>query len=184
LGAFDFLIVVFLNIGNFFRKSHSMPDDRFDPEFYTFPVDFISQHHDKSRDLLQMRAFKKEAQPFIEPIVFLSQPNAKYLLSGVAANNVRLRDQDPSQGEGTERPGIMGAIRRRECPGLKQFGFSPVNRPTIRALARAMEQAGIRPSQNARRVGDFVLERLVFDSPTGAYQDWIAKHAAIESTVR
>jgi hypothetical protein len=35
-----------------------------------------------------------------------------------------------------------------------------------------MEQAGIRPSQNARRVGDFLLERLVFDSPTGAYQDW------------
>jgi serine/threonine protein kinase len=134
--------------------------------------------------LVRQRAFKKEAQPFIEPIVFLSQPNAKCLLSGVAANNVRLRDQDQSQGEGTERSGIMGAIRRRECPGLKQFGFSPVNRPTIRALARAMEQAGIRPSQNARRVGDFLLERLVFDSPTGAYQDWIAKHAAIESTVR
>ena len=134
--------------------------------------------------LVRQRAFKKEAQPFIEPIVFLSQPNAKCLLSGVAANNVRRRDQDSSQGEGTERSGIMGAIRRRECPGLKQFQFSPVNRPTIRALARAMEQAGIRPSQNARRVGDFLLERLVFDSPTGAYQDWIAKHAAIESTVR
>ena len=72
---------------------------------------------------------------------------------------------------------------RRECPGLKHFGFSPVNRPTIRALARATGAAGIRPSQNARRVGDFQLERLVFGSP-GAYQDWIAKHAAIESTVR
>src|SRR5271157_1962173 len=78
----------------------------------------------------------------------------------------------------------LGAIRRRECPGLKQFQFSPVNRPTILALARAMEQAGIRPSQNARRVGDFLLERLVFDSPTGAYQDWVAKHVAIESTMR
>jgi hypothetical protein len=121
--------------------------------------------------LVRQRAFKKEAKPFIEPIVFLSQPNAKSLLSGVAANNVRLRDQDSSQGEGPERSGIMGAIRRRECPGLKQFQFSPVNRPTILALAHAMEQAGIRPSQNARRVGDCVLERLFFDSPTGAYQD-------------
>jgi hypothetical protein len=134
--------------------------------------------------LVRQRAFKKEAQPFIEPIVFLSHPDVKCLLSGVAANNVRLRDQDSSKGEGTERSGIMGAIRRRECPGLKQFQFSPVNRPAILALARAMEQAGIRPSQNARRVGDFLLERLVFDSPTGAYQDWVAKHAAIESTVR
>src|SRR6266481_1195656 len=134
--------------------------------------------------LVRQRAFKKEAQPFIEPIVFLSHPNAKCLLSGVAANYVRLRDQDPSKGEGAERSGIMGAIRRRECPGLKQFQFSPVNRPTILALARAMEQAGIRPSQNARRVGDFVLERLVFDSPTGAYQGWVAKHAVLETTAR
>ena len=54
----------------------------------------------------------------------------------------------------------------------------------IRAVAHAMEQAGIRPSQGARRVGDFVLDHLMFDSPTGAYQDWAAKHAAIESTAR
>jgi serine/threonine protein kinase len=132
----------------------------------------------------RQRAFKKEAQPFIDPIVFLSHPDVKCFLSGVAANNVRLRDQNASQGEGTERPGIMGAIRRRECPGLRQFQFSPVNRPTIRAVALAMDQAGIRPSQNARRVGDFLLDRLVFDSPTGSYQDWVAKHAVIESTVR
>jgi hypothetical protein len=38
--------------------------------------------------LVRQRAFKKEAQPFIEPIVFLSHPNAKCLLSGVAANYV------------------------------------------------------------------------------------------------
>ena len=132
----------------------------------------------------RQRAFKKEAQPFIDPIVFLSHPDVKCFLSGVAANNVRLRDQDASQGEGTERAGIMGAIRRRECPGLRQFQFSPVNRPTIRAVALAMDQAGIRPSQNARRVGDFLLDQLIFDSPTGSYQDWMAKHAAIESATR
>jgi nuclease-like protein len=79
--------------------------------------------------LVRQRAFKKEAQPFIEPIVFLSHPNAKCLLSGVAANYVRLRDQDPSKGEGTERPGIMGAIRRRECPGLSS---SRSHRSTVR----------------------------------------------------
>ena len=135
--------------------------------------------------LVRQRAFKKEAHPFIEPIVFLSHPDVKCLLSGVAANNVRLRDQDHGQnGNGPRRSGIMAAIQRRECPGLKQFRFSPVNRPMIRAVAHAMEQAGIRPSQGARRVGDFVLDHLIFDSPTGAYQDWAAKHAAIESTAR
>ena len=130
--------------------------------------------------LVRQRAFKKEAQPYIEPIVFLSHQNAKCLLSGLAANNVCFRDQEGKGG----RPGIMGVIQRRECPGLKQFQFSSVNRPVIRAVAHAMEQAGIKPSQNSRRVGDFILDRLVFDSPTGAYQDWTARHAAIDSTVR
>src|SRR5580700_1311836 len=37
--------------------------------------------------LVRQRAFKKEAQPFIEPIAFLSQPNAKCLLS----DGVRIR---------------------------------------------------------------------------------------------
>ena len=134
--------------------------------------------------LVRQRAFKKEAHPFIEPIVFLSHPDVKCLLSGVAANNVRLRDQDQGKGNGPERSGIIAAIQRRACPGLKQFRFSPVNRPMIRAVAHAMEQAGIRPSQGARRVGDFMLDHLIFDSPTGAYQDWAAKHAAIESTAR
>jgi serine/threonine protein kinase len=78
----------------------------------------------------------------------------------------------------------MAAIRRRECPGLKQFEHQVVNRPQIRALSQAMEQAGIRPSQNSRRVGDFLLEELLFDSPLGIYQDWKAKHVSLESTRR
>src|SRR5205823_1534299 len=64
LGAFDFLIVVFLNIGNFFRKRDSMLDDRRDPEFYTFPVDFISQHHDKSSSWEKVRTAKLDTEPY------------------------------------------------------------------------------------------------------------------------
>jgi serine/threonine protein kinase len=134
--------------------------------------------------LVRQRAFKKEAHPFIEPMVFLSHPDVKCLLSGLAANNVRLRDQNQGKGNGPGRPGIMAAIQRRECPGLRQFQIPTVNRPMISAVARAMEQAGIRPSQGARRVGDFILDHLIFDNPTGAYQDWAAKHAVIESTRR
>ena len=131
----------------------------------------------------RQRAIKKEAQPFIDPIVFLSHPDVKCFLSGVAANNVRLRDQDASKGEGTERAGIIGAIRRRECPGLRQFQFSRVNRHNSSNGTRN-GSGGNPASQNARRVGDFLLDRLVFDSPTGSYQDWVAKHAAMESPAR
>ena len=43
-GAFDYLIVVFLNIGYFFRKSGKDGGQQ-QPEFYTLPRSFIEQHH-------------------------------------------------------------------------------------------------------------------------------------------
>lgn len=127
--------------------------------------------------LARQKAFRKEGMPFVEPLVFVSHPGVISHLSGTAAHYVVLRDTE-------SRPGIMGAIRRRECPGLRQFEHQLVNRPRIKALAQAMEQAGIRPSQKSRRVGDFILEELLFDSPLGIYQDWKARHASLESTRR
>ena len=127
--------------------------------------------------LARQKAFKKEGVPFIEPLVFVSHLGVINHLSGNAEHYVCLRDTPT-------RPGIMAAIRRRECPGLKQFDQQVVNRPRIKALAQAMEQAGIRPSQKSRRVGDFVLEELLFDSPLGIYQDWKARHVTLESTRR
>lgn len=47
--AFDFLIVVFLNIGNYMgKKGQGCLPGRREPEFYTLPVSFIREHHDKS----------------------------------------------------------------------------------------------------------------------------------------
>ena len=114
--------------------------------------------------------------PFIEPLVFISHPSAVCRLVGTAEYYVRLRDT-------LGRPGIMAAIRQRECPGLKHFENQVVDRPRIKALAQALEQSGIRPSQKARRAGDFILEELLFESPLGIYQDWKAKHAALKSTL-
>lgn len=42
--AFDFLIIVFLNIGYFSRKKPSIDGARA-PEFYTLPRSFIEKHH-------------------------------------------------------------------------------------------------------------------------------------------
>ncbi len=46
--AFDYLIVVFLNVGYFFRKHNKgmVREGACDAEFYTFPVSFIRKHHD------------------------------------------------------------------------------------------------------------------------------------------
>jgi hypothetical protein len=48
--AFDFLIAVFLNIGNFLtrRGRHQCLEGRQAAEFYTLPISFIREHHDKS----------------------------------------------------------------------------------------------------------------------------------------
>lgn len=43
-GAFDYLIVVFLNIGYFYAKS-GRDGGRQSPEFFTLPRAFIEQHH-------------------------------------------------------------------------------------------------------------------------------------------
>ena len=69
LDAFDFLIVVFLNIGRFFGKNDGSSGER-EPEFYTFPREFIKEHHDatsvwqkvKQRNLeAEIECFKNQA---------------------------------------------------------------------------------------------------------------------------
>ncbi len=46
LDAFDYLVVAFLNIGNFARGGNGSTGLR-EPEFYTFPNKFIRKHHRK-----------------------------------------------------------------------------------------------------------------------------------------
>lgn len=44
LNAFDYLIVVLLNIGHFYRKT-GKPGGRKEPELYTLPRAFVRKHH-------------------------------------------------------------------------------------------------------------------------------------------
>ena len=131
----------------------------------------------------RQRAFKKVSMPYIDPLVFCSVSDLKCHLQGSARYFICLRDVPETPGQ-PGQSGIMAAIQRRECPGLKQVLLPAVNRPTVRAFVLAMDQAGVRPSQSSRRVGDFVLDRLVYQSPTGAYQDWEAKHVSMGNTSR
>src|SRR4051812_159681 len=72
----------------------------------------------------------------------------------------------------------MAALLNRDCLGVDPDPRSAIDTKVAKALGRAMEQAGIRPSQRARRVGDYVLGELIADG--AGYQDWLAKHSSFD----
>ena len=116
-------------------------------------------------------ATKKIKVPWIDAVVFLSADNVQCELTGAGRNRVLLKDQP-------DRKGILAALMNREGPGIDPDLRSHIDSPVAKALSRAMEQAGIRPSQRSRRVGDYILGDLIADGP--GYQDRLAKHASFE----
>ncbi len=97
----------------------------------------------KLRALLQrQRACKNKGQvPFIEPLIFCSDPELRFDLQGTAAQRICLRDREPAA-DSPARPGILAAIMRRDCPGLEAPPRGTHDRPTARMVSQAMDQAG------------------------------------------
>lgn len=129
----------------------------------------------KLRALLErQKAVKvKGSVPFVEPLVFLADPNIRCELRDTAAYGVCLRDADATA-DRPERPGIMAAVKRRECPGLKPKPGPFIDRPLAKIVGQAIQQAGIPNQHRQRRVSDYVLGRLLDEGP--GYQDWEASH--------
>jgi len=137
----------------------------------------------KLRSLLERQRLlqKKTSLPFVEALVFCSDANLRCELNGNARFRVCLRDREAA-GEARSRPGIMAALLRRECPGLDPQPKGIHDRPMAKLMSRALDQAGIRPSQRHRKVSDYVLEQLVGEGP--GYQDWQATHAQVAESKR
>ncbi len=128
-------------------------------------------------------ACRKVRVPYLEPIIFSSHPESQCQLHGVARNRLCLRDK-VATGDRPARRGIIAALMNRDFEGANENARPLVDKPIAKAISNAMEQAGIRPSNRARRVGDYVLGELIYDSPTGTYQDWLATHSALEKSKR
>ena len=123
-------------------------------------------------------AVSKVRLPWLDALVFLSADNLQFDLTGPARNRVLLKDR-PADPHHPERKGILAALMSRDGPGIDPELRTTIDTPLSRALARAVDQAGIRPSQKSRRVGDYVLGDLIADGP--GYQDRLAKHASFEN---
>ena len=93
--------------------------------------------------------------PWMEVVVFLSADHLQCELTGQARNRVLLQDL-PATDSSPERPGILSALLNRQGPGIEQECRSLIDIKVAKSLSRAMEQAGIRPSQKSRRVGDYL----------------------------
>lgn len=125
--------------------------------------------------LNRQRAMGNRRLPFIEALVFCSAPGLQSKLKGNATYHVCLRDTK-------SKPGIMAALKSRHCPGLSEKPRGTFNRPMAKAVSRALEQAGIRPSHRSRRVGDYELKDLLDEGP--GYQDFLGSHVGLEGALR
>lgn len=133
--------------------------------------------------LQKQSAARRIRVPYLEPLIFSSHPESQSQLQGVARNRLCLRDK-PATADKPARSGIIAALLNRDFAGANENFRSLVDKPIAKAISNAMEQAGIRPSNKARRVGDWILGNLLYESPNGTYQDWEATHAAIEKSKR
>ena len=110
----------------------------------------------------------------MRPCIFLSAANLTCKLSGTAAAGVYLRGQP---GAADDR-GILSALTGADPGGDTQR----VDQPQARVLAQAMLQAGVRPSNKHRLVGDYELLALLSEGEN--YQDWEGRHSSIETVHR
>ena len=126
-------------------------------------------------------ASKRITIPWIDAVVFLSAESLQCELIGPGRNRVFLRDRKATEGN-SERKGILAALMRREGQGIDVEMRSMIDSKVARSLAKAIDEAGIRPSQTSRRIGDYVLGDLIADGP--GYQDRLAEHVSIKNDFR
>lgn len=188
-------LLVFTPQGFFLIEIKSRPGRLFgDPGTWTWETDgklstvdspliLANNKAKKLRSLLaRQKACKKKGKvPFLEAIVFCSAPGLRCELQGTARYRVCLRDRD-ADGDRPARPGIIAAIKRRECAGLEPHAKGTHDRPTAKMVSQAIEQAGIRPSQRHRKVSDYQLNEIIGEGP--GYQDWAATHVQLSEAKR
>ena len=112
--------------------------------------------------------------PFVEPLIFLSSTTLKSRLHGTANTSTFLRGQPGSITD----DGITAAL----VNGINANPAHRVDSQQARAIARGLAEAGIRPSNKHRQVGDYKLIKLIAEGK--GFQDWQSQHVSLENVQR
>jgi serine/threonine protein kinase len=123
--------------------------------------------------LKHQKALTKGWTPYLEAVVYCSAMGVDARLQGATSGRVYF--SDPT------KPGIVDLL---SSPSSDKDPRSQnrIDYRMAKAVSQAMEQAGIKPSQRWRRVGDYTLEELLREGP--AYQDWRASHVTLANVQR
>jgi len=127
------------------------------------------------------KSFNKIRCPFLDTLIFCSAKALTWKFSGLASSHICFRDKLDTYEKNSD--GIIDALINRKANGLKQ-DVPRISKPESRAIGRALDQIGIRPSQKSRRVNDYKLEELIFQCPKDTYQDWEASHISLKNVKR
>jgi serine/threonine protein kinase len=112
------------------------------------------------------RHVRGQQVPFVQPLIFLSNPAVDNRLVGPARTAV------------VERSTLVDALQHGRYPGAAPRG-SAINGPQRRGLIAAFDNIGLRPRETSELVNEYRLGPVIADGP--GYQDREARHERIDS---
>ncbi|BDI06346.1 BREX system serine/threonine kinase PglW [Sphaerotilus microaerophilus] len=113
----------------------------------------------------------KMRMPFFTPLVFLSSTTVTCRLQGHARSGVFLRGRPGNEAD----DGIVAALTYGP---RGEINAAPLDAAAVKALGKGLIEAGVRPSNKHRQVGDYRLDKLITDGDS--YQEWQARHVGID----
>ncbi len=112
--------------------------------------------------------------PFVDPAIFLSSTSLKSRLQGTAKTATFQRGQPGALND----DGIIAALTL----GINVHAARAIDGQQARAIARGLTEAGIRPSNKHRQVGDYKLIKLIAEGE--GFQDWESQHISLPNVQR
>ena len=128
-------------------------------------------------------AFRNERVPYVTALVFLSSPDLDCRLHEIGRTSVTGCDPELNESLALSGfaplPGIVATLKNPELVGQRARA---INRPTSKRIADAIDQAGLKPLNRGRKVGDWELGELIDEGP--GWQDFHATRPNFAATRR